>query len=286
MLKEIVEYFTPRELVEAQEFLIKHFPEAAVVGGGLDLTWRERKGIKYLISLDKLPLKFIRRRDGFLEIGATTTIRELIEFFLPGDEFPDFLKPALKRVATPLLRGVITIGGALARAYPWGDLPPIFMGLESQIELFDGEARVLPLQEFYTGDFREALRKAILTKIILPLNPQKFTSYRRFTRTEVDIPLFNQIVSLEIMEGKVKWARVLMGARPGFPYEEFELEEFLLGKMLDEDLIIRASDLLKKIARVESDFRLSREYRRHLSGVFLEENLREIKGKYDSQFHA
>lgn len=286
MLKEIVDFFTPNNLVEAHGLLLKYFPESAVVGGGLDLIWRERKGIKFLISLEKLPLKFVRKTDGFFEIGAMTTIRELIEFHSKEIEFPDFFKPSLKCVATPLLRGVITIGGAIARAYPWGDLPPIFLGFESKVELFDGGVKILPLQEFYEGDFREVLKKAIITKILIPINPGKFISYRRFTRTTVDIPLFNQIVSLEFEEGKVKNAKIFIGARPGFPQEELELEAFLQGKTLDEDLIIEATELARKTARVESDFRLSKDFRKHISGVFLEENLREIKGKHDCKFQT
>ncbi|MGB9875791.1 MAG: FAD binding domain-containing protein [bacterium] len=286
MLKEVVEFYAPRELEEAHGLLLKHYPHAQLVGGGLDLTWRERKEARYLIGLDHLPLKFIKSEEGTLEVGAMVTIRELLENEALENVAPDSLKPALKAIATPLLRGVITVGGSLARAYPWSDLPALFLGLESKIGIFDGKYRVFELREFYEGDFREVLRRALITKVLIPQSKGRYFSYRRFTRTEVDIPLLNQAVSLHFREGKIGHARIFLGARPGFPLELEEIEGLLEGKELSEGVIGEACAMLRESAPVESDFRISKEFRKHLAGVLLEENLREIKGKYESSIQA
>jgi carbon-monoxide dehydrogenase medium subunit len=102
----------------------------------------------------------------------------------------------------------------------------------------------------------------------------------------VDIPLLNQAVSLHFREGKIEHARIFLGARPGFPLELEEIEGLLEGKELSESVIGETCAMLRESAPVESDFRISKEFRKHLAGVLLEENLREIKGKYESSIQA
>lgn len=286
MLKETLEFFRPRSIEEAHDLLLKHFPQAQIVGGGLDLVWRERKGTRYLIGLDSLPLKFVRLDRGFLEMGAMVTIRELSQNEAVQELVQGAFRDALKTVATPLLRGVITLGGALVQAYPWSDVPSLILGLDGQVEIFQGEYRILKLSEFYQDDFRHLLKQAILTRILISLIPQRYFSFRRFTRTRVDIPLLNQAVSLDLQERKVERARVILGARPGFPLRLEEIESYLEGQELTEGLIQEVAVLAKEKAPVGSDFRISQKLRQHLTGVLLQENLREIKGKYESQVQA
>lgn|GEM_PF-494704 len=286
MLKNIVEYSAPKDLKEAQRLLEQLAPRAQVVGGGLDLTWRERRDVKYLIGLDNLSLNFLELENGALKIGAQVTVRQLLESEIAGNFDSGFLRLALKRVATPLLRGVITVGGALAQAYPWGDLPALFLGLESRIVLFDGQERTVELGDFYSSSFREVLRRTIITQVILPLKEDRFSSYQRFSRVSVDIPLLNQMVSLKFQKRKIKKAKVLLGSRPGFPQELREVQDFLERKDLEGKAIEEASALAQKTASVEGDFRLSQEFRKHLIGIFLERNLKEIKRKYEDKFQA
>jgi CO/xanthine dehydrogenase FAD-binding subunit len=286
MLKEVLEFYRPQNIEEAYDLLLKHSPHVQLVGGGLDLIWRERKGAKYLIGLDSLPLKFVRLKEGLLEIGAMVTIRELSQNEAVQELVQGAFQEALKTVATPLLRGVITLGGALVQAYPWSDIPSLILGLDGQVEFFQGEYRILNLSEFYKNNFRQVLKQAILTRVLIPFVPERYFSFRRFTRTSVDIPLLNQAVSLDFKGGKVRRARVILGSRPGFPLQFEEIERHLEGKELTEGLILEAVLLAREKAPVDSDFRISQEFRRNLTGVLLEENLREIRGKYEGQVQA
>lgn len=278
MQPNITDYLQPKSLVEATALMVTHSGRAAFVGGGLDLSWRPRRDIKILIGLDRIPLSYIEWRPEGLVIGAGTTLRELADFngssYLGG-----LFGRVVGRMATPLLRGMITVGGVLARAYPWSDLLPVFLGCQAQITLFDGQDHTVPLESFYLGNFRPLLARSIIREMCLPLHPQSYAAYQRFGRLQIDIPLLNQFSRLTLVEERIENASLWLGARPGFPIRLSEVEAALLGKPLDPETIGAAASALSPSV-VGADFRMSKEYRHHLATVFLRRNLTEIGSQH------
>lgn len=277
MLSKIREFFSPRDLREALALLHKYQGEVALVGGGLDLSWRPRKEVRVLVGLDRVHLSGIQEEADGLHIGAMVTLRELKESPILGNYFHGFIPLVVRQVATPLLRGIITLGGLIAQAYPWSDLLPVLLGLEARLKLFDGREQTLTLKEFYALNFRERVSKSIITELILPLKPRGVASYRRFTRTEVDIPLLNVFLLLQFQVKKVKQATVLVGGRPGPPEHLKEVETLLKGGGLSQARIEEAVELARNNVRVEGDFRLGKSARSYLTGTLLREGLEEIK---------
>ncbi|MCX5970565.1 MAG: FAD binding domain-containing protein [Coprothermobacterota bacterium] len=276
MLKQVIDYISPTDLGEAVA-LLRQFPgEAALVGGGLDLSWRPRKQARVLIGLDRLALTYQECREEGLAIGATTTLLQIIESPLLVKYLGGFLPRVLNHVATPLLHGMITIGGALVRAYPWADLPCLFLGLEAQVILYDGADRLLSLADYYADRSLRGADGPLLREVLLPTLAGSRIAYQRFTRTAVDIPLLNQLLRIRWEGSRVAEAFVWLGARPGAARRVAEVETLLVGSSLTGEECEQAVGRMREQAEVESDLRLSADYRRHLAGVLLRRNLEEV----------
>lgn len=278
MQPNITDYLQPKSLSEAIALMADYSGRAAFVGGGLDLSWRPRPDIQILIGLDRVPLTYVEWRPEGLVIGAGTTLRELADF-KGGSYLNGLFGRVLDRIATPLLRALITVGGALARAYPWSDLLPIFLGCDARVTLFNGQDHTISLESFYQGNFRQLLKRSIIRELCLPPLPRSYAAYQRFGRLRIDIPLLNQFSRLTLVEEQIEKASIWLGARPGFPVRLSEVEAALLGKPLNEDTIGAAVSALSP-SLVGADFRLSQEYRHHLTTVFLQRNLAEIRSQH------
>ncbi|MEI6308088.1 MAG: FAD binding domain-containing protein [bacterium] len=276
MLKQVIDYISPTDLGEAVA-LLRQFPgEGALVGGGLDLSWRPRKQARVLIGLDRLALTYQERREEGLAIGATTTLLQMVESPLLATYLGGFLPRVLNRVATSLLRGMITIGGALVRAYPWADLPCLFLGLETQVVLYDGADRLLSLADYYADRSLRGADGPLLREVLLPPLEGSRIAYQRFTRTAVDIPLLNQLLRIRWDGSRVAEAFVWLGARPGAAQQMAEVEALLVGSSLTGEEREQAVVRMREQAVVDSDLRLSADYRRHLAGALLRRNLEEV----------
>lgn len=275
MLKNVKEWLYPETIKECFEFLKKFGEKGEIVGGGLDVVWRERNDIEALIFLEKIPLNYIKIESDFIKFGATTTLgkiegnKQLMDFL--GGSFLN----AISKIATPILRNIMTIGGTIARGYGWSDVLTIFMTLEAKIKLFDGEYKEISIEDFF--DYKKKKEKFIIYEIEIPkYNSLYHFSYIRFTRTSADIPLINEGVLISLENNVIKKANVVLGGRPSFPIHLIEVEKFLIQKELSDENINFAKELAKEV-QVFDDLRASKEYRRELSSVLTKRNLMKIK---------
>ncbi|MGQ9845264.1 MAG: FAD binding domain-containing protein [Caldisericia bacterium] len=272
MLKNVKECFYPKNLEECLNLLNDFKEKIDVVGGGVDIIWRDRKELEYLIFLDRLGLNFIKKDEDYIIIGAATTLDELEKIDILHDAF----KKAIKSVATPILRNVMTIGGTIVRGYSWSDILTIFITLEGKVKVFDGEEKIFTIDEFL--QYKKSInKKFILTELLLSnFNDSYHFSYTRFTRTSSDIPLLNEGVLLKLSNKKVEKVNIILGGRPGFPIHLKKVEENLINKELNIDLINYLKEVATNTSEVFDDMRLSMDYRKNLSGVLTKRNLIKI----------
>lgn len=271
MLKNVKESFYPETIEECLKLLNEFKEKGDIVGGGVDIVWRERKELEYLVYLDKLNLNYIKDNQKIL-IGATTTLDELEKINILNGSF----KNAIKSVATPILRNVMTIGGTLVRGYSWSDILTIFITLEGRVKIYDGEEKTLSIDDFLQYK-KTSKKKFILTEIQLPKYDSSYHfSYIRFTRTGSDIPLLNEGILIKTSGKKVERINVILGGRPGFPVHLNRVEEILLDKELNNEIINFAKEVAINTSEVLDDMRLSQDYRKNLSGVLTKRNLVKI----------
>ena len=120
------------------------------MSGGTDLSLnvtKERKDINNIISLNLVKeLKFIKERNGNIEVGAATSLKEF-ELFIKN-YYPDF-NSILRRYGSVQIRNVGTIAGNIATASPIGDTLPLLLSLEAKVILQKiSNKKILPLKNF------------------------------------------------------------------------------------------------------------------------------------------
>lgn len=113
-----VQLYKPVELDDALELADQHAERGWLLGGGQDTYgWlKDRaKNPEALIDLNGIKaLHGIRKSDSGIEIGATTTLREIIRDAQLNESF-GLLTAAAGRVASPQIRNVGTLGGNLVQ---------------------------------------------------------------------------------------------------------------------------------------------------------------------------
>ena len=112
------ELFQPTSTADALNLLDRYGADAWIFAGGLDsFDWlKDRiKRPRYVVDLGGIAeLKGIRERDGGLEIGAMTTLTEVVSHPIVRDRYA-ILTEAAEAAASPQIRNQGTIGGNLSQ---------------------------------------------------------------------------------------------------------------------------------------------------------------------------
>ncbi len=113
-----MQLYQPAELDDALELADRHGKQGWLLGGGQDTYgWlKDRaKNPQAMIDLNGIEaLKGVRETGDGVEIGAATTLRDIIRNPLLNDQF-SLLTAAAGRVASPQIRNVGTLGGNLVQ---------------------------------------------------------------------------------------------------------------------------------------------------------------------------
>ena len=112
------ELFQPASTADALNLLDRYGADAWIFAGGLDsFDWlKDRiKRPRYVVDLGGIAeLEGIRARDGGLEIGAMTTLTEVVSHPIVRDRYA-ILTEAAEAAASPQIRNQGTIGGNLSQ---------------------------------------------------------------------------------------------------------------------------------------------------------------------------
>ena len=112
------ELFQPASIDEAVNLLDQHKADVWVMGGGLDsFDWlKDRtKRTSVVVDLSQVAeLRGIKEANGGLEIGATTTLTEVVNHPVVKDKFK-ILADAAEMVASPQIRNQATLGGNVSQ---------------------------------------------------------------------------------------------------------------------------------------------------------------------------
>jgi carbon-monoxide dehydrogenase medium subunit len=172
MLLREVEYARPSSVAEAVKLLAAN-DGARPLAGGQTLTnvMKARAAAPdVLVDLNDLDeLRGVARSaDGGLEIGAMTTLTELIRSEAAGET--PILGQVASQVADVQVRNRGTIGGNVCVNDPTNHFPPLMVALDATMTVV-GESgeRTIPAEEFFLGVYMTAVGPGeLLTKITLP----------------------------------------------------------------------------------------------------------------------
>lgn len=196
-LRDIVQ---PETLEEAYELLLKQ--RSNTILGGCAFLRLGSKRIGIGIDLSKLNLNQITEREGFIEIGAMTSFRDLETNPLLKESFDGILPKAVGNIIGVQFRNGVTVGGSVFSKYGFSDLIAALLALDTEVDLY--KAGRMPLSEF----LQRPLEKDILTHIRIRKEKRK-ASYQDLRISASDFPVLTVAVSCA---GEA-W-RIAVGARP------------------------------------------------------------------------
>ena len=276
-LSGIQEFVRPETLDQALALLRKHGERAWLIGGGIDLVLFAPEDAQVVVDLGGLPLRYVQEKAGGYAIGATTSLREVLEDRSLKSYLGGVVPEMLHQVASPLLRNLATMGGTLWSANPWSDVITLFLALGAQVVLFDGKARTIPLDGLYPA---RAHRGTILTEVHLPAPVAgSAAGFWKLGRTAFDVALLNAACLVRVAGRRCVEACLVLGGRPGLGTRVPLAEKVLVGSDLGDAAIDRAAEVARESADVRDDRRASGDWRRELVGVGVRKVLHEARAR-------
>ena len=196
-------------------------------------------------------------------IGATTTWSELIAAALPP--LFDGLKLAAREIGGVQIQNAGTLAGNLCNASPAADGVPPLLALDARVEIADSSGSTsVALADFIRGNRKTSLRPdQLLTAILVPkpAHPARSHFIKLGARNYLVVSIVMVAATLEVEAGRVRAARVAVGAASATAQRLPLLEAALIGQGCDAGLGAHArTEHLAPLAPI-ADARASGEYR-------------------------
>ncbi|MCI4360909.1 MAG: FAD binding domain-containing protein [Thermoplasmata archaeon] len=239
------------------------------IAGGTDLLLDvddDRCHPSLLVSLRKLPWRFLRWEGRSLTIGSTLPLSELerdprVERELAG------VFSAVRAVGSLPLRHRATLGGNLGRSAPSSDLIPVLLALDARVQLVGTSGRrLVPLAELVLGSRRTALDPGeLIESVLVPeSNPCAYVWQR--VRPANDVSQVG--VAAAASEPGSDW-RIALGGVPPRAVRITAAEAELKSPSPTEAEVRRAGEAAAESAPFVTDRRATEAYRRRLVGVLV-----------------
>jgi carbon-monoxide dehydrogenase medium subunit len=270
-------YEAPHSIGEAIELLHAGNGEAKVLAGGQSLVPMLKlrfAGPELLVDINELPGLDYHRvdPDGTIHVGALCRHVELERSRLLAERQPTMAAVA-PLVADPIVRTRGTLVGSLCHADPQGDWASAVTALGGLVVAQGpGGRRTIPMTEFVTGPFQNALSyDEIAVEAVIPA-PQGIPAggYLKLERRIGDFATAGVAVAFETDGGIVRRAGIALTGVGGATINAIEAAQALVGRPLSHDSIAAAAERAAAAARPKSDHRGSADYKRHLIGVFVQ----------------
>jgi xanthine dehydrogenase small subunit len=182
---------------------------APFVSGGTDLYVQRPDAMGETVANNLFynePLRAIKDTGGFIEIGASVTVTDLLESPVMQSIFPDLYKH-LKLVSSTPIRNMATLAGNFVNASPIGDMTVWFLALDAEIDLCrgpldsKGESRKIALKDLYLG-YKQLAKSSdeyiSAIRFRKPTNDFRFNFEKVCKRTYLDIATVNTAISLTV----------------------------------------------------------------------------------------
>jgi aerobic carbon-monoxide dehydrogenase medium subunit len=281
------EYLEPKSIEEATVLLSKYKYKAKIIAGGTDVMLQARnKAIKpdYLVDITNIPgLDYINLDDQKgLKIGSLTTVRALETSAELQKKYP-IIAQAAGQIGSIAIRNVATLGGNLCNALPSAETAQVMVALSAEARVIGpGGERTISFDDFFTGVGKTALKQdEILLEVTVP-RPQPNTKgvyIKHSPRGTIDLAVINVtvVLTMEPDHKTCKEARIVLGAVAPTPLRARKAEDILTGKVISDELIIKAAHLASDEANPRAgSIRGSPEYKKEMVKVLITRAIKQI----------
>jgi len=236
-----------------------------VAGGTLaiaDLNQGPTSG-SALITLDHLGFDQVTATGGKVTLGAMVTMAKIAR-----DRRLKFLHPVANSIGGPAVRAMATIGGNLFAPAPYGDMAAALLALDAEVTLHDGKAtRKLAIEAFLRQ--RHKLGKTCIVSVSFASPPAgAFRYFKAVRRKPVSASVVTIAALLPRKAGKIKGARIALGAMAENAVRARKAEAALEGAALDHQAITAAAKLITTETSPADDAYASAWYRREIAPVY------------------
>jgi CO/xanthine dehydrogenase FAD-binding subunit len=271
-------YIAPTTAEEAISFFGEHSQTSKYMAGGTDVIVKVKEGWMepdFLISLKKIQemSQLIKNEaTGELSIGALVTHAVLEKSLMIRNDYP-IIYDAVSNIGSLQVRNMGTIGGNLINAVPSADgaIPLIALDGVALLHGPDGE-RSCEVKDLFIAPYETVLKPGeILKKITIPPQaPHTGSGYVKFgRRAAMELPLIG-IGVLLTLEDDLKTcnkARICLGVAGPTPMRALGAEKLLMGKQINEDILIQAGNMAADESKVRDSVRGKAWHRKEMIRV-------------------
>lgn len=247
------EVYKGENVDEVIELLDRYGKDAKIIAGGTDIVIdlrNERIAPKVLIDISSLEeLKAIKDEGEYVDIGAGVSFTQVVESPLfEGNLYG--LNKACHMVGSPQIRNKGTIGGNIANGSPAADSIPPLICLNSTLILKSVRGtREISIEDYYRDEDARIRPDELLVSINFkkPKKDQVLSFAKLGLRKALAISRLSIAILVELdEEGRIATIEVASGSLGKYPMRELELEQFLLGKKLEDNTIDEGVVVLQK----------------------------------------
>ena len=279
------ELTTPRSRAETLGLLANYGAEARLLAGGTGLINLLKLGMARparLLSLHALrDMSDIAVDSATLHIGALDRLLDIERNVEVRAHWP-VLGMALRELASPRVRSMATLGGAVAHGDPNQDLPAVLIALDAVLEVAELHGqREVPLGGFYKDYYETALAPTeLICGVRLPrAAPGSRAVFLKFApRSAEDYATVSVCCRLDrdIGTGRVLAARVVMGGVGATILRSTAAEAELTGAVPDAAVIASAAAIAARATDPLTDTRGTAAYKRAMAEVFVRRALTQL----------
>lgn len=249
----IKQFHKPASIEEALALKETHGEAVSWFSGGAYLNRIDFEGtFEQVIRLDQLKLDRIQVSDGNLEIGAATTLQEIMDH----EGTPQALRQAAREAAPRTIRNLATIGGDIAMGGTTTRLTPCLIALNAKL--------VVNQQELSLEAFSLQNRNDLITSVIIPLGNRTCRSLKVSHQANSD-PVCTVAVSAE--RSSDNWIAnpiIAVGSVESHCRRLTELEEMLQSGKAGDFQAIQAAAANQ--IQAQADLLGSADYKNYVTG--------------------
>ncbi|WP_084717528.1 xanthine dehydrogenase small subunit [Vibrio rhizosphaerae] len=262
-------YFMPETRQQLAQ-LRQTYPTAKLIAGGTDLSLevtQRYQPLPRLIDVSKVDdlLTITESSDGW-RLGAAIPMYRIHQFM--QQHFPS-TDEIIERLGSITIRHRATLGGSLGHASPIGDIAPLLISLNGQIEVDNGKQRIRYAPEDYITGYRQTRLQddEWISAIHLPkmTEPQRHAIYKVSKRYEDDIATVVLALNFTFDDQRhISHCIIAAGGVAEKSVRLTALEALFIGQPLTQSLIRHVQTQVPQVIHPLSDIRGSAQYRIHL----------------------
>lgn len=231
---KLVDFRRPTNLQEACDVLAELGPKGYALAGATSLVFMSGNEDRIGVDINRIGLSDIQKADGAFRVGALCRVSALQHY----NEAGWVLNRVAVHLASQQIRNISTIGGNIARVFPWADLPVALLVLNASVVLGNArEERTISATEYFDGQPLRLMKPGELVKYVIVPAVQRGEGfgYKKARLVATGFSMVTVAAWLRLEGDRVAEVRVALGGGVPFPTRAPGLESALQGQRASEN---------------------------------------------------